>query len=166
MKNVFIKDPTCFCGLPSLQTKGEQKWVSPHLIPDDGSPLKHAGSLTSMLLIMYSVGIYSVTLVINQVHILCVQLYQVHHRQWMLSTIHVTHKSIPEDSRLLRCYAVSLVLQSAMFWRAAMPSKHWERNSNTAHHPRRLRSQKCHISAVQKTNYKEHLFHKQLQCTV
>ena len=124
------------------------KWVSPHLLPDDGSPLKHAGSLISMLLIMYSVGIYSVTLVIKQGHILCVQLYQAHHRQWMLSTIHVTHKSIPEDSRLLRCYAVSLVLQSAMFWTAAMPSKHWERNSNTAHRPRRPKSQKCHIPAV------------------
>ena len=53
----------------------------PHLIPDDGSPLKCSGSLISMLLIVYSVGIYSVILVINQVHIQCIQLYQVHHRQ-------------------------------------------------------------------------------------
>jgi len=27
MKNVFINDPTCFCGLPSQQSKGEQKWL-------------------------------------------------------------------------------------------------------------------------------------------
>ena len=141
----------------------------PHLIPDYGSPLKHSGSLISMLLIVYCVGVYSVILVINQVHIQSVQLYQVHHRQWTLSTIRVTNKSIPEDSHLLGRYAVSLVLQSVMFWKAVVPSEHREWNSNTAYHPRRLDSQKCHMSAVitdiKKANYEGNLFHNQLQCT-
>jgi hypothetical protein len=130
------------------QKENRNVYKCPHLILDDGSPLKHSGSLISMLLLVYSVGIYSVILVINQVHIQCVPLYQVHHRQWTLSTIHVTHNSIPGDTRLLGRYTVSLVLQYAMFGRAVVPSKHREWNSNTAYHPRSLESQKCHITAV------------------
>jgi hypothetical protein len=153
------------------RSKGNRNdYKCPHLIPDDGSPLKHSGPLISMLLIVYCVGIYRVILVINEVHIQCVQLYQVHHRQWTLSIIHVTHKSILENSLLLGRYTVSLVLQSAMFWRAVEPSEHQEWNSNTAYHPRRLESQKCHISPViadiKKTSYKGQSFHNQLQCNV
>ena len=127
------------------RSKGNRNdYKCPHLIPD-GSPLKHSGSLISVLLTVYSVGIYSVILVVSP-HTVYTTVSST--PQTMDAVCYMCDKSIPEVSCLIGRYAVSLVLQSAMFWRAVVPSKHGEWNSNIAYHPKRPESQKCHISAV------------------